>query len=157
MSALIYVEMSVLSFYYETCPETQLQALREWTREWWDVARVRDGLVTAAAVVLKLWQAPELKRTEALALIEPVPLLEDLEEVDEIVAVYFRHRLMPRDAEGDARRLAVATFHECDLATWNCRHIADVNKQEHICAVNSSISYAKPLVATPYVLLERSS
>ena len=157
MSQLIYIETSIPSFYHETRTETQFQVMREWTREWWDVARLRDELVTSTAVVLELRQAPEPKRSEALALIEPVPLLDDLDMVDEIVAVYFQHKLMPRDAEGDARHLALATFHECDiLATWNCRHIANVNKQEHIRTVNSSIGYATPLLTTPYELLERS-
>ena len=157
MSALIYIETSIPSFYHETRTETQFQAMREWTREWWDVARLRDELVTSTAVVLELRQAPDPKRSEGLALIEPVPLLDDVDTVDEIVAVYFQHKLMPRDAEGDARHLALATFHECDiLATWNCRHIANVNKQEHIRTVNSSIGYATPLLTTPYELLERS-
>ncbi len=157
MSQLIYIETSIPSFYHETRTETQFQVMREWTREWWDVARLRDELVTSTAVVLELRQAPEPKRSEALALIEPVPLLDDLDMVDEIVAVYFQHKLMPRDAEGDARHLALATFHECDiLATWNCRHIANVNKQEHIRTVNSSIGYATPLLTTPYELLEKS-
>ena len=58
MSALIYVETSIPSFYHETRTETQFQAMREWTREWWDVARLRDELVTSTAVVLELRQAP---------------------------------------------------------------------------------------------------
>ena len=95
------------------------------------------------------------------------------------MAVYFEHKLMPRDAAGDARHLALATFHECAiLATWNChrppalplrakappfgylaplgcRHIANANKQDHIRRVNSSLGYATPVLTTPYELLER--
>src|SRR4051812_5655766 len=49
------------------------------------------------------------------------------------------HQLMPRDAAGDARHLALATFHGCDvLATWNCRHLANVNKQAHLRRVNGA-------------------
>ncbi len=156
MSQLIYIETSIPSFYCETRMETQFQAMREWTREWWDLARVRDDLVTSDPVLMELERAAESKRSNALALLAPLPLLDDVEAVDEIVAVYFQHKLMPREAEGDARHLALATFHECDiLATWNCRHIANVNKQEHIRTVNSSIGYATPLLTTPYELLER--
>ena len=156
MSQLIYIETSIPSFYHETRAAGPFQTMREWTREWWDVARVRDELVTSDAVVLELRQAPEPKRSEALALLAPLPILDDVERVDEIVAVYFQHKLMPRDAEGDARHLALATFHGCDiLATWNCRHIANANKREHIEAVNSSIGYSTPVLTTPYELLER--
>lgn len=36
---------------------------------------------------------------------------------------------MPKDLSGDARHLAVASFHRCDYPlTWNCRHIANANK-----------------------------
>ena len=115
MSALIYGKTSIPSFYHETRTETQFQTMREWTREWWDAARLRDELVTSTAVIMELRQAPEPKRSQALALIERAPLLDDVDTVDEIVVVYFQHKLMPRDAEGDARHLALATFHECDF------------------------------------------
>ena len=154
MSALIYVETSIPSFYHETRPEAQFQAMKEWTREWWDIARVQDALVTSDPVLIELERAPEPKRSEAMALLETLPLLDDVEAVDEIVAAYFHHKLMPRDAEGDARHLALATFHECDiLATWNCRHIANANKQEHIRRVNSSLGFATPVLTTPFELL----
>ena len=154
MSALIYVETSIPSFYHETRSEAQFQAMREWTREWWDIARVRDELVTSDPVLIELERAPEPKRSEAMALLATLPLLDDVDAVDEIVAAYFHHKLMPRDAEGDARHLALATFHECDiLATWNCRHIANANKQEHIRRVNSSLGFATPVLTTPFELL----
>ena len=156
MSQLIYVETSIPSFYYETRTEAQFQAMREWTREWWDIARLRDELVTSDAVLSELGRAPEAKRTEGLALLDPLPLLDIAETVDELVAAYLAHRLMPRDAEGDAMHLALATFHECDiLATWNCRHIANVNKREHIRRVNAALGFATPLLTTPCELLER--
>ena len=40
MSALLFVETSIPSFYHETRPQTQFQARRELTRAWWRVARV---------------------------------------------------------------------------------------------------------------------
>lgn len=156
MSQLIYIETSIPSFYYETRQATRFQAMREWTREWWDVARLRDELVTAEPVLAELERSPEPKRAQALALLEPLPLLDDVEEVDLLVAVYFKNKLMPRDAAGDARHLALATFHECAiLATWNCRHIANANKQEHIRQVNASLGYATPVLTTPFELLEQ--
>ena len=156
MSQLIYIETSIPSFYHETRTEAQFQAMREWTREWWDIARLRDELVTSEAVLRELGRAPEAKRTDGLALLKPLPLLDIVDAVDELVAAYLAHRLMPRDAEGDAMHLALATFHECDiLATWNCRHIANVNKREHIHRVNVSLGFATPLLTTPFELLEQ--
>ena len=125
-----------------------VQAMREWTREWWEVAVLRDELVTSEPVLLELERTPEPKRSLAL--------LDDVAAVDEIVAAYLQHQLMPRDAAGDARHLALATFHGCAiLATWNCRHIANANKQEHIRRVNSSLGFATPVLTTPFELLEQ--
>jgi hypothetical protein len=42
--------------------------VREWTREWWDVAQLRYERVTSDAVLSELGCEPETKRTEGLAL-----------------------------------------------------------------------------------------
>ncbi len=39
MSQLIYIETSIPDFDFEMRPEAEIQARREWTREWWDVAQ----------------------------------------------------------------------------------------------------------------------
>ena len=155
MSQLIYIETSIPSFYHETRAARQFQTMREWTREWWDIARVRDELVTSLAVIAELEDAPEPKRTKALKLLEPLPLLRSSETIDEMVAVYVKHKLMPADATGDARHLALATFYRCDvLASWNCKHIANVNKRGHIESINAMLGYETPLLTTPFELLE---
>ncbi len=155
MSQLIYIETSIPSFYYETRSRAQFQARREWTCEWWDVARLRDELVTSLAVIAELEEAPAAKRTKCIKLIDPLPLLQSSEAVDEMVAVYMKHKVMPGDATGDARHLALATFHRCAiLATWNCRHIANANKRGHIESVNAMLGYETPLLVTPFEMLE---
>ena len=154
MSTLIYVETSIPSFYFETRERTRFQAMREWTREWWDVAKVRDTLVTSEAVFAELSRAPEPKRSEAAALLKPLRVLAGGPDVDTVVDAYLAHRLMPRDALGDARHLALATFHRCDiLATWNCQHLANANKLAHIRNVNASMGMETPLLVTPFELL----
>jgi predicted nucleic acid-binding protein len=157
MSSLVYVETSIPSFYYETRQETRFQAMREWTREWWDAARLRDTLVTSEAVFLELERAPEPKRSEAVLLMKPLQVLDSGPDVDVIVEAYIAHKLMPRDALGDARHLALATYYRCDiLATWNCRHIANANKLAHIRQVNFALGMETPLLVTPFELLEKS-
>ena len=84
MSALIYVETSIPSFYHETRAELEHQARREWTRRWWELAMARDTLVTSATAIGELRLAPEPKRTEAIALLEPLRLLAMPAEVDEL-------------------------------------------------------------------------
>ena len=67
MGQLIYVETSIPSFYFETRPAAQMQARREWTREWWDIATLRDDLVTSLGVINELNHTPEPKRSELLS------------------------------------------------------------------------------------------
>ena len=154
VSQLIYIETSIPSFYHET-RAGQFQTMRQWTREWWAAARVRDELVTSLAVVAELEDAPEPKRTRALRLLEPLPLLQSSETIDEMVAVYVKHKLMSADATGDARHLALATFHRCDvLASWNCKHIANATYQPRIGSICRDQGYEPPVICTPEELLE---
>ncbi len=99
--------------------------MRELTLEWWELAKGRDTLVTSEAVFAELSRAPEPKRLEATVLLRDLPVLSGGLDVDTIVNAYLAHKLMPTDALGDARHLALATFHRCAiLATWNCLRFA---------------------------------
>ena len=154
MNQLIYVETSIASFYFETRPGAAMQARREWTREWWSLAKWQDELVTSLWVLRELEAAPDPKRTECLQLLEELPLLSSDPGIDALVTAYIDNKIMPADADGDARHLAVATFWKCDiLISWNCRHIANANKTDHIQRINQRLGYATPKLITPLELL----
>jgi hypothetical protein len=154
MSDLIYVETTIPSFYYETREAAVHQARRQWTREWWGLVR-QELLVTSQPVLSELKRAPEPKRSNALALLAPLPILEPTPMVEKLMVEYLKHRLMPRDAAGDARHLAIATVFECaTVATWNCQHLANANKRAHIEHVNRLLGFATPALVTPYMLLQ---
>src|SRR5579872_6328586 len=114
MSALIYIETSVPSFYHETRPERDLQSRRDWTRQWWALPRLDQEWVISLPVISELEETPQPKCDKALALIAELPLLPYAPEIAEIVEVYFAHKLMPLEAQGDADHLALASFHNCD-------------------------------------------
>ncbi len=54
MAALVYVETSVPSFYFEPRTEPEMVARRLWTRHWWDVVRPAYEAVTSLAVLEEL-------------------------------------------------------------------------------------------------------
>ena len=156
MNQLIYIETSIPSFYFETRPGAQMQARREWTREWWEIFSITHTLVTSPAVMAELARTPEPKRSDCLGLMESLPILEMTEEADELVRLYIEHKIMPDDTEGDAMHLALATLHECDiLVSWNCRHIANANKSDHIRRINGRLGHKTPGLVTPLELLEQ--
>jgi len=156
MSALIYIETSIPSFFHETRQDRDLQSRRDWTRQWWALPRFDQEWVIGPPVISELEEAPPPKREHALALIADLPVLAYTIEIAEIVEVYFAHRLMPVEAQGDADHLALASFHNCDmLVTWNCKHLANANKFGHIHRINALLGLRTPALVTPLQLLEK--
>jgi hypothetical protein len=89
-----------------------------------------------------------------LALVEGLELLPIGPEVAEIVQAYIQHQVMPKDPLGDALHLAVASYHKCDfLLTWNCKHLANANKFNHIRRINTVLGLFSPILLTPLELL----
>lgn len=157
MSALIYVETTIPSFYSEKRTGVDIAARRKWTREWWAKPKPNQRLVTSAVVFEELEKIPDAaRREESIALVRPLGELDYTAEVAEVAAVYLRHKLMPAEALGDADHLALASFYNCDmLVTWNCRHLANANKAGHIRRVNALLGLRTPLLVTPLELLEK--
>lgn len=61
---------------------------------------------------------------------------------------------MPSDPVGDAIHLALASYHSCHfLLTWNCVHLANANKFEHIRHINTVLGLYVPILTTPVELL----
>lgn len=124
----MYLETTIPSYYHETRRDPVSVAWRKTTREWWDHYRSRYSLFTSRFVIAELALAPEAKRLQVLNMVAQAPVLEDPEGLEELIQYYIQHRLMPRDARGDAAHLAMASLHELDFVlTWNCQHLANVN------------------------------
>lgn len=153
--ARIYLETTIFSFYYEVRTEADMVARRQWTRQWLDSAiRSDDELVTSLAVIGELDRGEFPGKADALELLERFQVEDITEAVAEIVEAYIARKLMPNDPTGDALHLALASFHRCDfLATWNCQHLANANKFDHIRRVNGILGLMVPALVTPLELL----
>ena len=107
-------------------------------------------LVIGLPVISELEETPQPKRDKVLALIAQLRILPYVPEIADIVEVYFAHKLMPLEAQGDADHLALASFHNCDmLVTWNCKHLANATMRSTIEAVCRSESLSSPIICTP--------
>ena len=61
---------------------------------------------------------------------------------------------MPAEAGGDAVHLALASMHSIDfLLTWNCRHLANANKIQHLTVLNARLGLHVPVITTPLTLM----
>ena len=101
----------------------------------WDNARQSYDLFLSDETLRELQEPgyPQEKRDKCLALVKDVSRLAVTREVTELVAYYVAERLMPADDLGDAFHLAFATWYRIQyLLTWNCKHLANANKFEHI-------------------------
>ncbi|MGR3218700.1 MAG: type II toxin-antitoxin system VapC family toxin, partial [Candidatus Anammoxibacter sp.] len=55
--------------------------------------------------------------------------------------------------EGDAVHLAFASYFKIDfLLTWNCNHLANANKKQHIRILNTKLNLNIPEIITPLEL-----
>lgn len=151
----VYIETSIPSFYHEVRKEPNMVARRRWTRDWWDNYRGQYALVTSIPVIDELQAGEHPKKKECLHLIEDVAVLPISDAIGEIVDTYIQHHLMPNDPKGDALHLALESYHRCRfLLTWNCTHLANANKQEHIRHVNALLGLYVPILTTPLELTD---
>ena len=87
---------------------------------------------------------------DRIDLLESAELLPITEEVEEIAQIYIDKMVMPKDPQGDALHLAIASFHRADvLLTWNCVHLANANKYDRIRLLNFEIGLPAPILTTP--------
>jgi hypothetical protein len=157
MNPSVYLDATIPSFYYEDRPGTVMQAWREITVEFWDQARGRYELFISDETLRELQDTgyPEEKRGKCLALVGDLRRLAVTAEVTELAVYYVREHLMPADDLGDAFHLALATWYRIQyLLTWNCKHLANANKFDHIQVLNARRRLVSPALVTPTQLLE---
>lgn len=154
MTEIVCIETSIPSFYYNNRPTPEMLARQNWTREWWDNHRKSYELVTSQAVLDELKKGDYPHKQNTIDLLTGVRLLPIELPIAEIVQTYIQHRVMPNDPFGDVLHLALASFQKCDfLLTWNCQHLANANKFNHIKRINSMLDLFTPQLVTPLQLL----
>jgi len=116
--------------------------------------RRRVSAVTSSFVIDELEEAPNRKRESALALVKSFEILDLSDTLEDVIAFYIDHHLVPQDAAGDAAHLAMASLHNVDfLLTWNIRHLANANKFQHLRVINGRLGLSAPTITTPIMLM----
>jgi hypothetical protein len=150
----VYIETSILSYYFDTRREPRIVAWREATREWWNLHRDRYDLCTSELTLLELRGAPSYKAQDAVDLLRDVRMLDPIPGTIELTEFYIQQRLMPQGRDGDAGHLAMASMHGVDfLLTWNCQHLANANKTMHLQVLNGRLGLRVPILTTPLTLM----
>lgn len=150
----VYIETTVPSYYHETRFSPHAAAWRDVTRQWWDRHRRRYDLCTSRFVLAGLARAPAPKGGRARSLLKGLAVLDEPPGLEEVVVYYIERKLTPAEAGGDAVHLALASMHSMDfLLTWNCRHLANANKIQHMAVLDGRLRLHLPVITTPLTLM----
>ena len=128
--------------------------MKDWTQEWWGGPRLLCDCWTSVAVMEELESGDHPDKQQKLDLLEEALLLEITDEIREIAQVYIDNYLMPKNVAGDALHVAVASYYKLDyLLTWNCTHLANARKKQHLRRINGRLRLDTPEIITPLELL----
>jgi len=85
--------------------------------------------------------------------------LNNLNEVSELAQLYLKKGVIPPKKTFDALHIAVAVTHKIDyLVSWNYRHLANVNREKKVIAINTENNYLHPIrILTPIELIDYES
>jgi predicted nucleic acid-binding protein len=154
----VYIETSIPSFYCEIRTDLEAVFRRNWTQHWWDFKRDAYEVYTSTAVLEELATGEYPIKEKALSLMRHIPILPLHDNIYEIVKTYIQRALMPANPSGDALHLALASYYECNfLLTWNCQHLANANKFQHMRLINNMLGLFVPNVVTPLELMQEVS
>ena len=99
------------------------------------------------------------KRKELLQVIEQYPIEIEIVQKNEIEFLadeYIRNNIIPVNKKLDSLHVAVSTVNKIDyLVSWNYKHLANINREKKIIAVNLQNNYLNSLrICTPLELLD---
>lgn len=152
-----YIETSIPSAFVDQRDDLTSRFQREQTRFWWKYAKTKLEIYCSEAVVDELGRQAFPGQQSALRFAKKLSFLPITDDVLGVAEIYQRHLVMPRGSMGDAVHLAIACVHEVDyLVTWNCRHLANANKIQHIQVINMRLGLLTPLMVTPPMLAEEA-
>ena len=145
----IYLDTSIISFMYaDDSPEKQ-SITREFFEKYLSVydVHISDLVLTEIENTRNAVLRQKLKKIVMeynLKVIEAVP--KDQQTVFSLARRYVKDGVIPQRQFDDAMHVAMCVHYEFDiLLSWNFRHLANINKQIRINAVNKKEGYLKEL------------
>lgn len=151
MQKTVYLDATIPSYLFDT-----RESIREYiavTKQWWVEESSHFDIYVSEETIAELSQGDYPRQAETLAFVARLPVLPPDPQILAIAQVYLDNYLMPGVFKGDALHLAYATFYKCDfLLTWNCNHLANANKRQHIRIINARLNLPTPELVTPLEL-----
>ncbi|RKU14901.1 hypothetical protein C6501_07415 [Candidatus Poribacteria bacterium] len=155
MQKRIYIETTIPSSYYTLRTDEESLIRQKLTRQWWSEYADIFTLTSSSAVVAELERGSRQATLDRLALLEGIEMFKPTVESVQIAQIYIDRLIMPKEPQGDALHLAIASFQQIDvILTWNCAHLANPNKFNFIARINRELDLTTPELKTPLIILE---
>lgn len=147
----VYLDTSVLGALYDVEDASRLDV----TKQLLAMLKTREDFIPYISniVIEEIEKAPSHIRKSLHGAIKDLSLVT-LYETDlciDLVNEYVKKQIIPKKYRDDARHIAVAVVHGIDIiVTWNCRHMANVEKKRVVNAVNMVLGYKQIDIVTPW-------
>jgi len=151
MKKTVYVDATIPNFLYDQREEAQVFV--KVTTTWWKEERHFFEIWASEATLDEVGSGSYPHKVQAIECASQLQLLPPDPAIIEIAQTYIDQYVMPHSLKGDALHLAYASFYKMDfLLTWNCNHLANANKHQHIAILNTRLHLAVPEITTPFQL-----
>ena len=151
MKATVYFDTTIPSYLFDKRDSIKMHI--EINKKWWDEERINFDIWASEETINEIGYGNYPRKKEILEFMSNIPLLAPDDQITDIAQIYIDNYLMPNVLKGDALHLAYASFYKIDfLLTWNCNHLANANKRQHIRVINTRLNLPTPEIITPLEL-----
>lgn len=156
MKKAVYLDSTIPSYLFDQ--RESLETYTAITKQWWEEESTNYKVYVSGETVAETSRGDHPHRREIMEFVSQLELLPYDERLDQITEVYIANHLMPRSMTGDSLHLAYASLYKVDfLLTWNCNHLANANKRQHIRVINTRLGLFIPEITTPMELFTETT
>jgi stage III sporulation protein SpoIIIAA len=125
------------------------------TQKWWQTAFDRFELFVSEVVARECAAGDEEAARQRMEIVGKMKTLDTTPQAEGLAADLICGHVVPETEPEDALHIALAAIHGVQfLATWNCRHIANVANRPAIERICRAAGFDAPVICTPEELLE---
>lgn len=155
MKKTVYLDTTIPSYFFDKRESIKFQS--DITKKWFIEESENFNIYLSETTLNELNTGDYPNKDEIIKFSLQFEVLKNIEEVNNIAEIYIQNYLMPKNFEGDAMHLAMASFYKIDfLLTWNCNHLANANKKQHIRILNTRLNLNIPEIITPLELFSEN-
>lgn len=150
----IYLDTSVLSFYFADDSPKERDITREFFKE---IKEGRFRVFISDVVIKEIKKSPKPKRIQIESLIArfDLPQLKLDKAADNLAREYIKNKVIPSKYEADAMHIAIPVINNLDaIVSWNFRHIVKLKTIIGVNEINKILGYKEIVICSPMEVLE---